>query len=178
MTKAEYLTTLKYNLDQRLKGNRAPFLIGLHSQFYTSQCFADLGAPYITYQEMRAVVQDFINYALTKLDVRIVPMIKILEWCRNPSSLNGTDIVTQTGSKPSIGSIIYTNNRIRIQLADGSTVRNISTALYTMQGRRVTTTCHTKKNSIEIRPDSGLSKGVYTLIIYSDNMMLSKKIML
>ncbi len=88
LTKTEYLRTLKYTLDQRLKGNRAPMLFGAHTAFYTAKAMGvDISPPNISSQEMREVIQEFINYALTKPDVRIVPFCKILEWCKNPAAL-------------------------------------------------------------------------------------------
>ncbi|MDO9068582.1 MAG: polysaccharide deacetylase family protein [Deltaproteobacteria bacterium] len=88
LTKSEYLRTLKYTLDQRLKGNRAPMLFGAHTAFYTAQAMGvDISPPNISSQEMREVIQEFITYALTKPDVRIVPFCKILEWCKNPAAL-------------------------------------------------------------------------------------------
>ena len=89
--KAEYLTTLKNSLDQRLKGNRAPMLFGAHTSFYTAEAIGvDFNPPNITYQEMREVIQEFITYALSKPEVRIVPFFKILEWCKKPVALDET----------------------------------------------------------------------------------------
>ena len=34
ITKAEFVATLKYTLDTRRRGNRAPFLFGMHSAIY------------------------------------------------------------------------------------------------------------------------------------------------
>jgi peptidoglycan/xylan/chitin deacetylase (PgdA/CDA1 family) len=88
LNKAEYLGTLKYTLDQRLKGNRAPMLFGAHTPFYTAQAMGvDISPPNISYQEMREVIEEFIDYALTKPDVRIVPFGTILDWCKNPAPL-------------------------------------------------------------------------------------------
>jgi peptidoglycan/xylan/chitin deacetylase (PgdA/CDA1 family) len=88
LTKAEYLSTLKYTLDQRLKGNRAPMLFGAHTSFYTAKAMGvAIHPPNISYQEMREVIQEFIAYALTKPEVRIVPYCNILEWCKNPEAL-------------------------------------------------------------------------------------------
>jgi hypothetical protein len=90
-SKAEYLNTLKNSLDQRLKGNRAPMLFGAHTPFYTAEATGvDIHPPNITYQEMREVIQEFIMYALSKPEVRIVPFFKILEWCKKPVALNTT----------------------------------------------------------------------------------------
>ena len=97
--KEEYLETLKYSLDQRLLGNRAPLLIGAHSQFYTAQATgADFNPPNITYQEMRQVIEQFIVYALSKPEVRIVPYRNILAWCQHPAPLNDPVDVARFGS--------------------------------------------------------------------------------
>ena len=89
-TKDEYLKTLKYSLDQRLKGNRAPLLFGAHTPFYTARAMGDdINPPNITYLEMREVIAEFILYALSKPEVRIVPFNKIRQWCGNPAALDG-----------------------------------------------------------------------------------------
>lgn len=91
-TKEEYLETLKYSLDQRLLGNRAPLLFGAHSQFYTAQAMGvDIDPPNITYQEMREALREFLTYALTKPEVRIVPYRSILAWCQHPRPLGLPD---------------------------------------------------------------------------------------
>lgn len=77
MTPAEVTATLKYTLDQRLLGNRAPFLFGLHSDEYAG----DAGVP------RRAAIEDFIAYATTKRDVRVVSAKSVLEWMRDPKPL-------------------------------------------------------------------------------------------
>lgn len=88
-TREEYLETLKYSLDQRLRGNRAPLLFGAHSQFYTAQAFgSDISPSNITYLEMRQVLEQFVAYALTKPEVRIIPYQSILAWCRHPVPLD------------------------------------------------------------------------------------------
>lgn len=88
LAKDEYLRTLKHTLDLRLKGNRAPLLFGAHTPFYTAKAMGvNINPPHITYQEMREVIEEFIAYALTKPDVRIVPFNKILAWSQNPVPL-------------------------------------------------------------------------------------------
>jgi hypothetical protein len=74
MNDAEYLATLKYTLDLRLRGNRAPFMFGGHSVYYSNGSHL---------QAMR----DFVKYALSKPEVRFVPLRRILEWVRNPAPL-------------------------------------------------------------------------------------------
>jgi peptidoglycan/xylan/chitin deacetylase (PgdA/CDA1 family) len=91
-TRDEYLQTLKYSLNLRLKGNRAPMLFGAHTPFYTAKAMGnDIHPPNITYREMREVLEEFIAYALTKPEVRIVPFRKIRQWCEHPEPLSPTD---------------------------------------------------------------------------------------
>ena len=76
MTGDEFSTTLKYNLDLRLEGNRAPFTIGAHTDEY---------GPRLAHR--REALLDFIEYALTKDDVRFVGASTLLEWLRKPVAL-------------------------------------------------------------------------------------------
>src|SRR5256885_16464493 len=58
MTKAEALATLKYTLDQRLAGNRAPMIIVAHTHVYASSW--DGNAPGVpTTLHRRATIEQF-----------------------------------------------------------------------------------------------------------------------
>jgi hypothetical protein len=84
MTKAEFLATLKYTLDQRLAGNRAPMMFGAHTDYYSSKYTA---VPNATLAERQAAIQEFLDYALSKPVVRVKPNKEILAWVRNPVPL-------------------------------------------------------------------------------------------
>ena len=84
MTKAEFLATLKYTLDQRLAGNRAPMMFGAHTDYYSSKYTA---VPNATLEERQAAIEEFLDYAKSKSAVRIVTNAEILEWVRNPVPL-------------------------------------------------------------------------------------------
>ena len=84
MSRAEFVATLKHTLDLRLAGNRCPFLFGGHSDFYTSAWDAELGIPAA---ERRAALQEFIDYALSLPQVRLVPFDHVLDWICNPVAL-------------------------------------------------------------------------------------------
>jgi hypothetical protein len=93
LNKDEFVATLKYTLDQRLKGNRAPFTFGAHADIYASgsELF-----PNATYKQRQQAIEEFINYALIKPEVRIVTVKKILDWCRKPVGLDGSSpIISQ-----------------------------------------------------------------------------------
>jgi len=87
LNKAEVLGILKYNLDLRLQGNRAPFMIGAHTQFYTESWSED-NAPNATTIQMREAISEFVDYALSKPEVKISPAVDIVNWCSNPTPLN------------------------------------------------------------------------------------------
>jgi hypothetical protein len=83
LTAPEFLATLKYSLDQRRKGNHAPMLFGLHSLIYSSQ--ADPIS--IPLSDRRKAIADFLAYALSYPEVRVVSTKAVLDWIRNPVAL-------------------------------------------------------------------------------------------
>jgi hypothetical protein len=70
----EFLAIWKYTLDLRLKGNRAPLMVGAHTQMYPKP-------------EQRRALEAFIDYALSKDEVRIVTPVKVIRWMRDPAGL-------------------------------------------------------------------------------------------
>ena len=81
MNTTEFAATLKYTLDLRLQGNRAPLLFGMHSDYYSSKYEAPL-IP--SWRERQQAVEEFIDYALSRPEVRIVSNRQLLDWLRNP----------------------------------------------------------------------------------------------
>ncbi|MCL2209134.1 MAG: polysaccharide deacetylase family protein [Treponema sp.] len=86
MTGEEFLATLKYSLDLRLEGNRAPFFLGAHSGIYALDYDSD---PVITISEneRRKAIEDFLDYAQSKPEVIIASPLRIIEWMKNPYEL-------------------------------------------------------------------------------------------
>lgn len=81
------LAIMKYNLDLRLASNRAPLMIGAHSENYASKTNASFpNVP--AARDRQVVIEEFIKYALTKPEVRVVPGKDIIEWCMNPVALD------------------------------------------------------------------------------------------
>jgi peptidoglycan/xylan/chitin deacetylase (PgdA/CDA1 family) len=93
LTAPDFTDILKYTLDQRMKGNRAPFLIGLHSDIYSSQ----KDSAFSSTQNARArqlAIENFIEYAITQYphEVRFVTARDIIRWMRNPVGLGDTKV--------------------------------------------------------------------------------------
>ena len=85
MSKDEFLATLKYSLDQRLRGNHAPMLFGAHTAYYVDSYSAS--TPNATTAERRAAIEEFLDYAMSKPEVRIVPHKAVLDWMRAPKPM-------------------------------------------------------------------------------------------
>ncbi len=72
MTRAEALATLKYTLDLRLAGNRAPMIFVAHTHVYASNW--DTNAPGVeSTTDRRSILEDFITYALSKSQSSYAP---------------------------------------------------------------------------------------------------------
>ncbi|OEF28195.1 polysaccharide deacetylase family protein [Vibrio rumoiensis] len=82
----EVLAILKYNLDRRLAGNKAPMTFLAHSAHYDDQF--DQWVPTVsTAAERRQALEAFLDYALSKSDVRIVSHIELINWMETPQAL-------------------------------------------------------------------------------------------
>lgn len=84
MTPAEFVATLRYTLDQRLAGNRAPLTFGTHSDVYSEQ-YEPL--PNSTAAERRAALAALLDDALRRPEVRVVSARQLLDWLRHPAPL-------------------------------------------------------------------------------------------
>jgi len=82
MTKAEFLATLKYSFDQRLKGNHAPFLFGAHTAYYVDS-WSQNAAATPQASDRRAAVEEFLDYAASK-GAKLETHKALLDWMRNP----------------------------------------------------------------------------------------------
>ncbi len=92
LTASDFTDILKYTLDQRMKGNRAPLLIGLHSDIYSTIQDSD----YRGTKNARArqlAIENFIEYAIVQYpnEVRIVTAKDIIQWMRNPVGLGDAE---------------------------------------------------------------------------------------
>jgi hypothetical protein len=84
MTKAEFLATMKYTLDLRLQGNRAPLVFSAHSDYYASKWTPAIPS---TLADRQAALTELIDYATSQPAVRITTARAALDWIRNPSPL-------------------------------------------------------------------------------------------
>jgi hypothetical protein len=80
----EMRAILSYNLDLHLAGNRSPLTFVAHAHLYAfSPRMPDLNAPTEADREMRwKVLTDFIAYAMSKPEVRIVAARDVLSWAQ------------------------------------------------------------------------------------------------
>jgi hypothetical protein len=81
-----YLQQMKWALDLRLEAgdSRAPMTLGVHTDTYSEEQTA---YPQTTLQARRKALTDFIDYALSKPDVRFVSAKQLLQWMSDPKPL-------------------------------------------------------------------------------------------
>ncbi|MBI2644009.1 MAG: fibronectin type III domain-containing protein [Candidatus Wildermuthbacteria bacterium] len=78
-------TLLKYNLDQHSNGNKAPMHLCLHSQEWGKPDWQPERSA--TTLARQAALQDFLTYALTKPEVRVIKQRDVINWIKNPIPL-------------------------------------------------------------------------------------------
>lgn len=80
----EFVAILKYTLDERMAGNKAPFIFGCHSDIYASKN-ENLGpddiAPNATLKERQDALVEFLDYARSK-GCTIASTSKVMEWIK------------------------------------------------------------------------------------------------
>ncbi len=99
-TKQEFVDILKFSLHQKYDGNRSPMNFGGHTNYYSDDGLAEMklydpaSAAKLksTVLERTAAIKEFLEYALTLPDVRVVTTQQALDWVKNPVPL-GTSFV-------------------------------------------------------------------------------------
>jgi hypothetical protein len=83
-----FTEVLKNSLDQRLAGNRSPLGLGAHTDIYSQfDEAANMSWTNFNYTARRKALSDFIDYALTKPQVRFVTFRQLIAWMRKPTPL-------------------------------------------------------------------------------------------
>jgi peptidoglycan/xylan/chitin deacetylase (PgdA/CDA1 family) len=86
LSKEEFIAVLKYNLDQRLSGNRAPFLFGVHTDFYRTDWGLEQGVE--NWERRREAIEEFLDYARSLPEVRVTTFKEVADYMRQPRPLN------------------------------------------------------------------------------------------
>ena len=89
--KDEALAIFKYSFDQRMAGNRAPMLFGVHSDEYSelaaqedAESEANVKA---TWQQRREAIEAFLDYAASHQETRIVSVNTVVDWLEAPTPI-------------------------------------------------------------------------------------------
>jgi peptidoglycan/xylan/chitin deacetylase (PgdA/CDA1 family) len=85
MTPAEFQATIRYSLRQRLRGNRCPLTVGLHSWLYADA--AEVARAGSTAAQRRAALIELLDEMLQIPDLRVVSAAELLEWLQQPVAL-------------------------------------------------------------------------------------------
>ena len=95
MSPEDALASLKYTFDLRYNGNRCPWPIAFHSDIYSDRYDstdlddAERAKIKANGAQRRDTFIKFIDYILSKPDVRIVTAQKMLQWLKEPEALHG-----------------------------------------------------------------------------------------
>ncbi|HEX3776290.1 MAG TPA: polysaccharide deacetylase family protein [Polyangiaceae bacterium] len=87
LSASEVLGVLKYNLDLHLQGNRSPLVFVAHSHIYADNYTAAANA--LSVADRQNAISSFIDYALSKPEVRMRPLRDLVNWLDTPTPLNG-----------------------------------------------------------------------------------------
>lgn len=164
LSNKEVLCIMKYNLDLRLKGNRAPLMIGAHSEYFHSKKSSSCsGAPDVF--ERQKVFEDFINYALSKPEVRVVRPIDIISWCRDPKPLTGTAI-SSTKSVADNYQFTVSDKEIQVHSSYLQNKSQVTLSLFTPQGRQVMSKEVTiSGGNLRYEKSAAVAKGLYVVTV-------------
>ena len=134
-----FYNTLKSSLDFHLSTNRCPFFIGTHTDYYatTNTYFESITSS--TCSSRRKAITDFIEYALSIPDVRIVRFDDVIKWMKNPVALDDITYVEDIAIKNGVTTIsinILPESRITLKIPeDGS----YTVSIFSVSGRKINT---------------------------------------
>lgn len=114
LNKSEFLAVLKYNLDLRLQGNKAPYTVGLHSQYYFDDEWVKANGVQATAKEMREALDEFIQYAVSKDNVKITTGINVIRNIEFRDSQSVKNVATKTNNRLSKQSKNLTQGKNRL----------------------------------------------------------------
>lgn len=171
---AQFFETLKYSLDQRLKGNRAPMTFALHSNvFYDTLGYIDEAntqwngddatGPRATVHEMCGAIEAFVKYALTKPEVRIVTQRDLVKWCQKPVAFKTAIISSSVKSVEAVVTPMKMNLVGSTLKISGLDALSAEASLFTVGGRQVRSADLSPENgkaSLNVR---GVATGNYVL---------------
>lgn len=109
---ANIAAMLKYNLDLRLNGNRAPLHLCIHGNLWgkTSQEPERLQGAL----DRQAAIKEFLDYALSKPEVRVVRQIDVINWMRNPVSLGTAPDASEPSPPTGLTATSVSESRINL----------------------------------------------------------------
>lgn len=164
LSNAEVLAILKHNLDLRLKGNRAPLMIGAHSEYFHSEKSSSCTNATDVFERQK-VFEEFIKYALSHPMVRVVRPIDIISWCRNPVPLQGGSVALSDNAAPQKSSFSIKNGVVKLDQINGSR-KAVTMTLFSPQGRMLAKESMAVQNgSVSWSPLTNAANGVYFLNI-------------
>jgi hypothetical protein len=179
MSPDRFVEIMKANLDARYNGNRAPFFMGSHTNYYSPEP-NDAHGPAPHYAEMRTAIEEFIDYALSLPDVRMVRGIDIINWMKSPVALGGTNAAfNKTASRANelaLNSVTPSNITFSVPKTGVYKL-----GVFSMNGRNISSIADRKFNAGVNKvtwSGNNLSKGMYFVSIRGNNEKYSHRLVI
>ena len=176
-----WLATMKHNFDLHrsqgddgddLVGNKAPFIINAHTDYYSEYNeSANTTFTKSTWQGRRKAMEELIKYITSFSDTRIVPMVKIIDWMKNPVELGDVSVSPNTQltkNNPKISLKALGDNKVNLTISKKG---NYKINLYSINGKEVASVHSGILNYGEYTVDLSakkFSKGMFILKISGD----------
>jgi hypothetical protein len=84
-------------------------------------------------------MEEFLDYALSHNDTRVVSAKQFLEWMRDPVALTGNPIVNNDHSNKSMTRVTLQKNRVSVYFSEIQPGADVKVSLYTIRGQLVST---------------------------------------
>ncbi|MBN1979903.1 MAG: polysaccharide deacetylase family protein [Chitinivibrionales bacterium] len=174
-TKAEYVNVVKKSFDAKYTSNRSPLFIGAHSDIYapSNTGDSDIQPPNCkaTCAERQQAMEEILTYVLTKPETRVVRYIDVIQWMRNPVSLDEppdpTSITSDIGKNPIVSVSIHAPNLTVFELTVPKT-GTYSIRFYSAAGKKLYShenlMLNTGTNTLSV-DNSPLTTGIYIVTV-------------
>ncbi len=185
-TKEQALQTLIHHFDNVYAGNRTPLTLCFHTPNFSPTINQDNVSPNCSYKDRQWVVEQFLDYCLTKKDTWIVSGEQAINYCRKPvpadqfvaDEYSAIPVATTSAAEP----IVKKSGFVTINGLKGSTLSlNIDRAdqyritLFSPSGRELSTMTKTLEQGMQSVDLAAGASGMVLVQVERNGMVVTQK---